>query len=281
MRNLFRNRPLMISLGAVVLLLVLALLSSIDRTVTFLESAAGGILQPVQSFSTRASNAIINFTRNTFNTTDANIENQQLKVYISGLEQQVNEMETLRQENQRLKELVRFVESSPDLTYVSGAVIGRSPGIWFDTFTLNIGRVQGVEKNMPVVNGSGLIGRVSSVGATYCKVIAIIDSSMSISVMVERTRDTGMARGLLQAGNDLDTLELYYLPSDADLLPGDKIVTSGIGGLYPKGVLVGEVREVSRAGAIERNAIITPSVDFRHIEEALVVIGMPTEEEVP
>jgi rod shape-determining protein MreC len=75
---------------------------------------------------------------------------------------------------------------------------------------------------MPVVNADGLVGRISEVGATWSKVIALIDSSMNVSVMVERTRDSGMVRGLLQAGNSSDTLELYYLPSDSDLIPGIK-----------------------------------------------------------
>lgn len=281
MRNLFNNKPLMISLAAIVLLLILALVSAGSRTLTFVESAAGGILQPIQSFASRASGAIISFVRNTFNTTDADLENQQLKVYITQLQESVAELDALRKENQRLKDLLNYTEATPELEYVSGVVIGRSQGVWFDTFTLNIGRTSGVEKDMPVVNGNGLVGRVSAVGATYCKVVTIIDSSMSVSVMVERTRDMGMARGLLEAGNELDTLELYYLPTDTDLMPGDKIVTSGVGGIYPKGLIVGEVREVSRTGAIERNATVTPSVDFRHIEEVMVVVGMPQEEIVP
>ncbi|MEL7602165.1 MAG: rod shape-determining protein MreC [Bacillota bacterium] len=279
MRNLLNNRPLVIALVAVMLLALLALLTSGDRTLTFFESAAGTVLQPVQSFASRASDSIITFVESIFNTTDADLENQQLKVYVSQLEQSLNEMESLRQENERLKSLLSFAESTPDLTYVTGTVIGRSQGIWFDTFTINVGRSQGVEKNMPVVNADGLVGRVSEVGATWSKVIALVDSSTNVSVMVERTRDNGMVRGLLQAGTVTDSLELYYLPSDSDLTPGDKIVTSGIGGMYPKGLVVGEVSEVSRSGESDSNAIVTPAVDFRHIEEVMVVVGVPAQEE--
>lgn len=279
MRNLLNNKPLTIALVAVVLLALLALLTSGDRTLTFFESAAGTVLQPVQSFASRASDSIISFVESIFNTTDADLENQQLKVYVSQLEQGLNEMESLRRENERLKSLLSFAESTPDLTYVTGTVIGRSQGIWFDTFTISVGRSQGVEKNMPVVNANGLVGRVSEVGATWCKVIALIDSSTNVSIMVERTRDNGMVRGLLQAGTATDSLELYYLPSDSDLTPGDKIVTSGIGGLYPKGLVVGEVSEVSRSGESNSNAVVIPAVDFRHIEEVMVVVGMPAAEE--
>lgn len=280
MRNIFRNKPLLIALIAVILLLILAMASAGDRTATFFEDAAGGILKPVQSFASGASDAIIDFFENVFNTTDADQENKQLKVYISQLEQSLAEMETVKEENKRLKGLLSYADSTPDIEYVSGMVIAHSQGMWFDTFTINLGRNHGVQKNMPVLNAQGLVGRVTQVGATYSKVVTIIDSSMSVSVMIERTRDSGMVRGRLEAGNAEDTLELYYLSVDSDLLPGDKVVTSGIGGIYPKGMLVGSVLEVSRSGENESNAIVAPAADFRRIEEIMVAIGMPSGEGV-
>lgn len=275
MRSFFENKPLVIAAAAVVLLLVLALITSGDRALTWAESALGSVIEPVQGFASRMSGSIIGFVENVFNTTDADQENAQLKVYVAQLEQSVQEMEQLRQENARLKALLDFSESTPDLDYVAGEVIGRSQGIWFDTFTINIGRNEGIEKNMPVVNGDGLVGRVDEVGATWSKVIALIDSSMSVSVMVERTRDSGMIRGTLEAGVDSDILELYYMDSDADIQPGDKIVTTVIGGIYPKGLPIGEVLEVSRVGEADYNALIEPAVDFKRLEEVMVITGMP------
>lgn len=279
MRNLLKNKPLLIALSAVMLLALLAVLTSKERKLTFIESAIGSVLQPVQAFASRASDSIINFVETLLNTTDADLENQQLKIHVASLEQNLSEMDALRKENERLKQMLAFAQNTPELSYVTGAVIGRSPGIWFDTFTISVGRLQGVERNMPVVSPAGLLGRVSEVGATWCKVVALIDSSMNVSVLVDRTRDSGMIRGTLKAGTGADTLELYYLPSDSDLLPGDRILTSGIGGLYPKGLNVGEVLTVSRAGESEYNATVRPTVDFKHIEEAMVVVGMPAIEE--
>ncbi len=274
MRNLQNSRLLLIAIVVVVVLIIIAFATAGDRTMTFVESTVGGVVEPVQGFASNASGAIIDFFENIFNTTDADVENEQLKVYIAQLEENVTEMNALEQENERLKELLNFTEANPDLTYASGQVIGRSQGIWFDTFTINVGRSEGVEKNMPVVNAMGLVGRVSEVGNGWSKVISIIDSSMSVSVMVERTRDSGMVRGTLEPGTDTNMLELYYLPSDADLQPNDRIVTTGIGGLYPKGIEIGIVAEVSRTGESDYNALITPSVDFGHMEEVMVVIGM-------
>jgi len=277
MRDFMKNKPLLIAVVAVVLLLILALASSGDRTLTWVESTIGGIFKPVQTFSSQASGSIINFFQRMFNTTDADKENQQLKVYIAQLEENVSELETLRSENERLKGLLNFTEAAPDLTYVSGLVIGRSQGIWFDTFTINVGRNQGVEKNMPVVNAEGLVGRVTEVGLGWSKVTAVIDGTMNVSVMVERTRDNCMVRGTLKnGGEDSNYLELYYLASDADLQPGDRIVTAGTAGIYPKGILIGEVVEVSRSGEnASYNALIAPAADFKHIEEIMVIAGMP------
>ncbi len=275
MRNLLKNKPLFIAVVAVVLLLILAICTSGSRTLSWVESSVGTVVEPVQGFASRASGAIIDFVERLFHTTDADKENEQLKVYIAQLEENVNEIDALKQENERLKALLAFKESTPELTYVSGMIIGRNQGIWFDTFTINIGRDDGVEKNMPVVNASGLVGRVGDVGASWSKVVAVIDQSMSVSVMVERTRDIGMIRGTLQSGSGTNAMELYYLSSDADIQPNDRIVTTGIGGLYPKGLLVGTVTEVSRSGENDYNALVSPSVDFKHIEEVMVVAGMP------
>ena len=189
-------------------------------------------------------------------------------------------LETLREENSRLKDLLNYTDITDNYSYITSTVIGKSQGIWFSEFTVNAGRKDGVEENMAVVNSQGLVGRVSSVSANTCKVTAIIDSTSDISAMVERTRDYGFARGILNT-DEKETLELYYLPSGYDLVPGDTIVTSGIGGTFPKGIAIGTVTEVSRSNddAEERNAIIEPAVDFLRLEEVMIVKVDTKEEE--
>ena len=166
--------------------------------------------QPIQRFSVRASNSIIDFFERVFKTSDADRENEQLKVRIAQYEIMENELNNLRQENQRLKELLDYADTVEEYERVTAPVIGRSQGIWFNQFTVGAGRNQGVEEDMAVINGAGLVGRVTSVSANTCKVTAIIDSTSDVSVIVERTRDYGFVRGLLEAGGD-DTMELYFL----------------------------------------------------------------------
>lgn len=272
MRGLFKNKPLLILLVAALLLGVLALATSGNRTATWVENAVGTVTTPVQSFASQASAAITGFFQRIFKTTDADQENAQLKVKLAQYEQIEQRLAEEQQENERLRALLNYAEEQEFSSYVTARVIGMDQGVWFSVFTINAGRKQGIEEDQPVISSSGLVGRVTEVGATWSKVTAIIDTTSAVSVMVERTRDNGMVRGLL-SGDGSELLELYYLPAGSDLVPGDIIVTNGVGGIFPKGVVLGTVIEVSRQGTDSEagNAILQPAVDFQHIEEVMVL----------
>lgn len=268
-----RNRPLLISFIAVALLAVLIIISSWGSTAGRIENVIGVIVTPIQGFASRTSENIADFFRGLFNTTDLDKENEQLKEDLALYEQDKLRLEELERENARLKELMGYIDELGDYKYCTAKIVAKSTGIWFRTFTLNVGRNAGIAVDMAVISSDGLVGKVSEVGSTWCKVTAVIDSSMTIPVMVERTRDNCMIRGLLDPSNTQPDMELYYLPSDrADLSPGDVIITSGIGDVYPKGLLVGTVSEVL-SGNTGTSAIILPAVDFVHLEEVAVIVG--------
>ena len=279
MRGILKNKPLIIMLIAILLLGILAFVTSADRSVSWIESTLGSVIQPVQSFAAKASNGIISFVQKVFKTSDADKELEQLQVRMAQLEQAADENAKLNAENERLKKLLNYVETLENYEYVTAVVTGNSQGVWFETFTINAGRNKGIEKDMPVVCAEGLVGRVIEVGANWSKATAIIDPSSEVSVMVERTRDIGVVRGSFSATSD-NQLELYFLPSGFDLVPGDKIVTSGMSSIFPKTITVGTVSEVTRRSAegSQSNAIIEPAVDFGHLEEVLVLVPKAAEE---
>lgn len=273
-KNFFGRRPVIITIIAVVVLLALALISSGGRTVTWIESLVGSIVTPVQTFAQTVSNSIVRAFRNLFNTTDADKENAALKAKVAELEVAVESYEELRQENERLKELLNYAQSLEVKSYVTATVIANSNTVWFNMFTINAGRNDGIETGDAVVNGDGLIGIVSDVGATWCKVRSIVDPSTKIGVIIERTRDNGFIRGTLKTAADTDELELYFMPSGSDLTPGDVVITSGLGSDIPRGITIGTVSKVMRVtgtGTNETNAVINPSVDFLHIEDVMVI----------
>ena len=280
MGGFFRSRGFVIMLAVIAVLAILIAVTYDRVQVTFIEDAVNSVLSPIQSFSVKASNSIIDFFERVFSSTDLDKENEQLKVQLAQYEIIENELNTLREENERLKGLLNYTDITQNYTYVTARVIGKSQGVWFSEFTVNAGRNDGVIENQAVVNSKGLVGRVSSVSANTCKVTSIIDSTSDVSVMVERTRDYGFARGILNVDKN-EKLELYYLPSGYDLVPGDNILTSGIGGIFPKGIAIGTVTEVSRANedTEDRNAIIQPAVDFLRLEEVMIVNMEAQEEE--
>jgi rod shape-determining protein MreC len=125
---------------------------------------------------------------------------------------------------------------------------------------------------MPVVNGDGLVGRVVDVGANYSRVMAIIDTTSGVSGIVERTRDNGILTGTADSDADEAQMVMGNLPLDADLMPGDTVITSGLAGVFPKGIAIGEVTEVRPSTDGMRNeALVTPWVDFEHLEEVMVI----------
>ena len=260
---------------AVVLLLVLAFVSARARTIPWVESAIGSVVRPIQTFAYRASSGISNFFKELFNTTDADLENTRLRQELAMNEQLKLDYAELEAEYERLCALLNYAGTLGDIEYATAKVIGKSSGVWFDIITINVGRNQGVELGQPVICGDGLVGKVTDVGANWCKVTTLIDSTFTVASMVERTRDNCMVRGVFSTSNASGELELYYLPTDlTDLTPGDVLLTSGLGGNYPKGIRIGTVKEVmldSDPSGI--NAIVTPAVDFLHLEEVMVITG--------
>lgn len=277
-KNKTQNRPIIITFITVVLLVILATVSSWDSTANWIENAVGTVFTPIQGFAANTSDAIADFFNGLFDTTDVDKENERLTKELAQFNQLQLQFDEMQKQNERLKELLNYAESLGNFELCTARIVAKSTGIWFNTLTLNVGRNKGVEVDMAVICADGLVGKVTEVGATWCKVTAIIDSGMTVPVMVERTRDNCMVRGILDAESNDAYLELYYLPSDrADIAPGDAIITSGIGDVYPKGIFVGTITEVITANAENNgsitNAIIAPAVDFTHLEEVSIIIG--------
>lgn len=268
-----RNRPLVITIIVVIILLVVMVITAGENNMSGAESFAGSLFAPVQRALYSATDAIGDFFDRMFASTDLQTENLELKAQIAEFKAQLAEYNEIKAENERLSKLLNFDARSLNLEFVTARVIGsNAPGHWFNIFLLDVGLSDGIKVDMPVVNGDGLVGRVVDVGATWCRVMAIIDTSSGVSGIVERTRDYGILTGT--AGTDVDEAQLVMgnLPLDADLIPGDTVITSGLAGIFPKGLAIGEVTEVRPSTDGMRNeAVVTPWVDFKHLEEVMVI----------
>ncbi len=271
--RLFRNKPFIIALVAVVLLIVMIVVTSGNNNLTMPENAVGTVLTPAEGFLDNITGGLGDFLGSIFMPAEKRVQMTDLQKRIAELENENQTLMEQKAENERLKELLDFQDKNSEFSFVAAKVIAKTPGYWFDTFTINIGKNKGVDVDMAVVNSKGLVGRVIEAGADYSIIMSIIDGQSNVSIMVERTRDNGMLHGAMKYGEQNRFCTLHYLPYEADIVPGDRIITSGLGGVFPKGLYIGDVVEASQVQTEDKEVYIKPAVDFLHVEEVMVVVS--------
>ncbi len=276
--RLFNNKPLLITIVITIILVLLLFIIPGGAKISGVESVPGGVAAGAQSFLSRVTNSVGSFFSNLFGGNSIEQENEQLKEELIQAQQKIQGMSELEAENQRLQSLLNYVERT-EYSYITARVTAKDPGYYFDVFVVNAGFNNGVEVNDAVITPDGLVGRVTEVGGTWSKVMAIIDSRSSVSATVERTRDNGIINGIDQSEGSSGLCEMAFLPLEAELLPGDSVITNGLGGLFPKGIIIGQVVEVSEeAGSTGKTVRVKPAVDFLHLEEVLIVKEKTSEE---
>ena len=236
------------------------------------ENAVGSLLTPVQG-AVRNATA---WVRDHFSalTSSGDLINRvsELELENMRLQYEISQLQEDERENERLSALVGAFSRYNELDPIYARVIAKDPGQWFEMFTINQGQLSGVARGMAVISAGGLVGRVYEVGLNYAKVVCIINADNAVACLIERTRDNGILRGQLTASASDSHCRMYYIPQVNDIVPGDSVVTSGLDGVYPKGLTVGTVTEVSRQSETsDQYLIVQPSADFGHIEEVLVL----------
>jgi rod shape-determining protein MreC len=235
------------------------------------ENMVGIIVTPLQELATSIGHSVGEFFDYFKDTKALNDENERLEVRNNELEARIREIEQYEFENKRLLELLDLKEHTADYNTIAAQVIAKDAGNWYHTFTINKGSKDGISVNMAVVTSEGLVGRVSEVGYTWAKVTSVIDTKSSISATVIRTQDIAIAKGDVIL-SDEGMLKLTYVNKNADLSTGDLIETSGLGGIFPSGILIGKVIEVkSDLQGVSQYAVIEPAADLLHVYEVLVL----------
>lgn len=273
MRKLWRNKPLWIALIAIILCLCLAAFTAGERTVRYTDGLFRTAAVSVREWIHGAQTEVGDFLTRVFRPSTLQEENERLSEQLLEAERKLARYEELARENARLTELLHFVSANENLSYITASVIGRDTNPYVETLTLNVGSRHGITQKMAVLTSDGIVGRVSEVGPTWCRVRTMCNEDLRISVMVERTRDEGMVGGLHYLDGQLQGVELYYLPSGADIEQGDRIITSGLGGIFPKGLFVGEILYCNEERSGTHDAVVELAVDFAHVEEVLVLTG--------
>jgi len=198
-------------------------------------------------------------------------ENEMLRRRAEDLTVQLVALQEVVAENEVLRRELGFVRSQPTLGLlgadVEGRVAGREPGNLVRAVTIAVGRDAGLLPDMPVITGRGLVGRVVEVDGTSAKVLLITDPNSALAALIQRTRATGLVKGRIDG-----SVVMEGIGRDEDVEVGDIVLTSGLGGVFPKGIVIGQVSEVILSDtAMFKEAVIAPSVDLDDLEVVLVV----------
>lgn len=203
------------------------------------------------------------------NIEEMKIENENLKKKNSELEQSLRELEILKAENATLKEYVNLTDKYTEYNTYPAYVIQSDISNYSKIIIINAGKKDGIDVNMTVISDKGLVGHVISVTDYTAKVQTIIDTSSTVTSTISTTRDSIIARGVIDSNNEL---QASFIPTEANVLEGDSVETSGIGGIYPKGIHIGTIKQVVNTKNItNRYAIIETAVDFSKLETVLVI----------
>jgi rod shape-determining protein MreC len=198
-------------------------------------------------------------------------ENGRLQERVTFMERQLQERQELAREAERLREILQLRKELP-MDTVAAEVIAREGTPWSRTITLDKGSAEGVRLNAAVISATGVVGRVIAVGPNASRVQLILDGQAGVGVRIERSRVTGILVGQpgMSTGATGD-LVMKYVPSLADVVVGDVVVTSGLDRLYPVGLVVGRVRAVTRGAGLFKEILVTPSAQFNTVEEVMIV----------
>lgn len=259
----------------VAVVIVLCVLSALYSGVTGNPSPVTRIVSFVTTPVQRVATGISNFFSHGlsyFTDFDAlQAENEELKRQIREMEQTVRDAELALEENAQLRQQAGQPERMRELTTINAEIIARNPGDWATTLTLDKGSNHGVELGDLVTTVDGMAGYVSELYSNTCEITTVIDVEMQCGALITRTRETAIAEGdydLMADGN----LRLSYLTEDTSVVIGDTVETSGRGGVFPKGVMIGTVESVlPESNGISYYAVIRPFVDVDTISSVSIV----------
>lgn len=274
MKKFLRNHGLWVLFAGAVIAVALAVVSVFSNSSSPLTNLVQTVTSPFRSAYT-ATALWFNEKQNYFkDVTALEKENKALKQQIARMEDQIRRAENASSENERLHDLLNLQEQRPDLTsdLEAAFITEHTVSNWASSLTLNKGSNHGLELNDPVINEMGsLVGFIGELGTNWAKVYTIVDTDTSLGAQVFRTKDLCLAQGnfsLLQQNR----LRLNYLPSDCQLLNGDLVITSGLGGYYPAGLVIGSIQDVQLdAAGTASYAIVEPETDFDNLDEVFVI----------
>jgi len=273
-RNFLKNNGIWVLFAAAVISVGLCLMSLFSHTSSPLSNLIHTLGSPFRGAYTAVADWFNDKQNYYRDTTELEAENAALRRRVAELEAEIRQAVKDSEENELLRELLGLQEDRPDLTrdLESAAVTEHAVTNWSATLTIDHGTQDGLEVGDCVINATGaLVGTISAVGHNWATVMTLVDTDVSLGAQVFRTGDLALAQGNFSL-MDQNRLRLNYLPTGCDLLSGDLVVTSGLGGYLPAGLVIGAVEsfQLDESGATSY-AVLTPAAEFDTLKQVFII----------
>ncbi|MDD2568656.1 MAG: rod shape-determining protein MreC [Clostridia bacterium] len=265
-----RITALFISLAVIVLLILAGKTAAVRPYLSGIENGFRNVLAPIQVGAMVVYDKFSAIPDYFGGIERLKTQKNELYDEIYRLTNEVTSLTEAKEENERLKDLLNIYDTvNKEWTPVVTDVIGRESASWYRTITIRGGEDKGFKKDMPAINGQGLIGRIVNVGKTSSDVVLISDAYGAVGAMVQNTRTVGVVEGKDGAS---DELYLIHVPYDAEIELYQTVISSGLGGIYPKGLRIGYITDMeTESGGLMLKCTVKSFVDFNKLEEVMVL----------
>lgn len=271
MKNYFKSKFFyIITVITLIVTIVPTVFCSMGLSFVF-RDMVGIVLTPAQKLFNYAAEGIDGFVSYFYKFDELLEENIRLREQVSQLQSELYDSAEIEEMYEWMSEFLELKMAHNDFELLAASVTGRESGNYSKILTLDVGSGAGVASGMPVITSEGIVGQITEVGYNWCKVTTLVEANSSVGAYVEKTGEAGICTGSFALSSE-GLVNFMYLPADAEISAGDRVLSTGYGSIYPRGLTVGYVESVS-LNSYSRNLEVTvrSAVDFTDISSVMVI----------
>lgn len=274
--HFFKSKFFLIILAVALVLTIVPSVLSIMGLSSYVRNALGVVVSPFTHLFNSVSDAVHGFTSYFTEFDRLAEENEELKRQIAEMQDELYSARILQSENEWLYKYLDLRRRHTDYVLCPATVISRQSGNYQTSFTVDCGSMSGITSKMPVITDAGVVGYIAEAGLNWSKVVTILETTTSVGAYDERSGVVAVVQGDFALRSD-GNCRLCYLSADADVAEGDRIYTSGLGEIYPRGLFIGTVTAVEvDAATRSKTAVIKPAVNLGDIENIMILTAYAT-----
>jgi rod shape-determining protein MreC len=269
--KLLKSRFFLISLAVSLLLSIVPGVLCAMGQGSYIRSALVTVSTPFRWAFTKVGEGLSGFSMYFRTLEDLRDENDALRAELEGYKNLVYDAELIQDENKFYNAFLGIKEEHIDFLFEDATVIGRESTNYRTVFTLSKGTLHGIEVKMPIITKDGLVGHITEVGATWSKAVLLTETASAVGGFVERSGVLGVVEGTYELRTD-GLCQMVYIEPDSDIRVGDKVVSSGIGGVYPRGLMIGKITEIKMDEASRTlTATVEPAAELDSISKIMII----------